>query len=40
MNDDTDLVEVSLDELIKLILDWMDTNGMLDELLGKYSDKE
>ena len=29
-----------LDELIKLILEWMETYGMLDELLEKYSDKE
>lgn len=40
MNDDIDLAEVPLDELIKLILDWMEANGMLDELLEKYSDKE
>lgn len=40
MNDDIDLTGVSLDELIRLILDWMAANGMLDELLEKYSDKE
>lgn len=40
MDEDIDLAEVPLDDLIKLILEWMETYGMLDELLEKYSDKE
>jgi len=40
LNDDTGLTEVSLDELIRMILDWMAANGMLDELIEKYGDKE
>ncbi|WP_170844291.1 hypothetical protein [Ruminococcus albus] len=32
--------EVLLDELIALILAYMAENGMLDDLLGKYNDKE
>ena len=40
MNEDNDLTEVSLDELIALIFAYMDEYGMLDELFGKYNDKE
>ena len=40
LNGYTDLAEVPLDELILLIFEYMEANGMLDELFGKYSDKE